>query len=85
MSTTQNRDFNLTFSETGTDQEFCGLAVYLTLRFMLLLAENYDSTFLYKNNDLKQKNMIQCTLKYPHLKKLVHMQCCYHVTQNTSY
>jgi len=80
----KHRDFTLTFSETGTGQDFCGLAVYLTLRFILLLADSYNSTCLYKDNHLKQKNMIQRTLKYPHLKQLVHMQCCYHVTQNTS-
>ena len=80
----KHRDFTLTFSKTGTGQDFCGLAVYFTLRFILLLADNYNSTGLYKHNHLKQKNMIQCTLKYPHLKQLVHMQCCYHVTQITS-
>jgi len=80
----KHRDFTLTFSETGTGQDFCGLAVYLTLRFILLLADNYNSTRPYKHNHLKQKNMIHYTLKYPHLKQLVHMQYCYHLTQNTS-
>ena len=77
----KHRDFNLQWNRTG--QDFCGLAVYLTLRFILLLADNYNGKCLYKHNHLKQ-NMIQCTLKYPHLKQLVHMKCCYHVTQNTS-
>ena len=80
----KHRDFTLTFSETGNGQDFCGLAVYLTLRFILLLADNYNTTCLYKHNHLKQKNMIQCTLNYPQLRQHIHMQRCYHVTQNTS-
>jgi len=80
----KHRDFTLTFSDTGTGQDFCDLAVYLTPRFIIILADKHNSTFLYKHNGLNQKNMIQCTLKYLHLKQFVHMQCCYHVTQNTS-
>ena len=63
---------------------YCGLAVYLTLRFILLLADNCNSKYLYKQNHLKQNNIILCTLKYPHLKQLVHMQSCYHMTHKTS-
>jgi len=54
----KHRDFTLTFSETGTGQDFCGLAVYLTLRFILLSADNYNSSCQYKHNHLKQMNMI---------------------------
>ena len=80
----KHRDFTLTFSETGTGQDLCGLAVSLTLRFTLLLADKHNSTCLYKHNNRNHKNMIQCTLKYLHLRQLVHMQCCYHATKNTS-
>ena len=80
----KHRDFTLTFSEIGTGQDFFGLAVYITLGFILLSADNYNSTCQYKHNYLKQMNMILCALKYPHPKRLVHMQCFYHVTQNTS-
>jgi hypothetical protein len=56
-----HRDFTLTFSETGTGQDFCSLAVYLMLRFILLLADRSTRPNLCKHAQKKllERNILK--------------------------